>query len=108
MSLRDLGIFAPLHRDHPLVRDRERCWRCGRLFAEGDRCGLLPLEAAYEVSGHGRVEAKPVCATCMLQGREIGTPAGRRIVERVKDGDGSPYPIVTADGQQWADDEVQP
>jgi len=47
-----------------------------------------------------------VCGTCHLRGTEIQTPKGRRIVERIKDGDASPYPVETTDGQQWKADEV--
>ena len=50
----------------------------------------------------------PEGATCFLRGEEIQTPEGRRIVERVKEGDGSPFPVITTDGRQWRDEEVSP
>ena len=105
MSLRNLGVFAPLKPDHPLVIDENRCWMCGGLFAAGVRVGLNPVETPDE-TGSLTVRAEVVCGTCFLKGKTIVTPKGRRIVARIKEGDGSPYPVETTDGQQWKDDEV--
>lgn len=103
MSLRDLGVFRPLKDDHPLIGDH--CWKCGTVFAVGVRVALNPIETPDE-SGDRTVEAKPVCATCHLRGKEVMTPGGHRIVERIKDGNASPFPVCTTDGKQWQADEV--
>ncbi len=103
MSLRDLGIYSPLPKEHPAVG--EKCWKCAQTIGAGTRTGLQPIETT-EQTGCSKVRAKVVCATCYLKGREIGTPDGRRIVERILDGDGSPYPVHTTDGHQWTEEEV--
>ena len=105
MSLRDLGVFAPLNEGHPLVIDGDRCWKCETAFVRGMRPALNPIETSDQ-SGSLTIEAKAVCATCHLRGKEVQTPAGRRIVERIQDGDGSPFPVLTTDGKQWRDQEV--
>lgn len=102
MSLRDLGVFAPLRPDHPAVG--KRCGDCGSPLGPGTRTGLRPLDP----DARGTVEAILVCATCKLRGVEIQTPDGRTKVTRIKQGSGSPYPIETADGHQWREDEVAP
>lgn len=107
MSLRNLGVFSPLSGDHPIVAGCDRCWKCGQAFAAGMRVALAPIETS-EQAGPLTVEARPVCATCHLKGQEIATPAGRRIVEHIKDGDGSPFPVLTTDGRQWPETEVGP
>ena len=104
MSLRDLGIFAPLHGDHPCITNKDTCWLCGSPFHAGQRTALVPMEAD---SGPARnVQAKIVHADCRWRGREIGTPDGLRVVERIKEGDGSPFPVLTTDGKQWKDEEI--
>lgn len=103
MSLRDLGVFNPLPSDHSLVGDR--CWICDKGIEAGMRVALRAIESAEE-AGSLSVEARVICATCHLRGGEIQTPKGRRIVDYVKDGDGSPFPVVTTDGSQWRADEV--
>src|SRR3990167_6461150 len=103
MSLHSLGVYPPLKPSHPLVKDQERCWICEQLFTAGQRVALMALKAP---TGQAQtIEAKPVHATCFLRGREVSTPEGPRIVERVKDGDASPFPLVTTDLQQWRDEE---
>ena len=74
-------------------------------FSRGVRVAVSPIETPDQ-TGSLTVEVKVVCATCHLRGREITTPVGRRIVERIKDGDGSPYPVITTDGKEWRDAEV--
>ena len=105
MSLRDLGVFAPLKADHPIAATGDRCWVCGMLIGEGSRIGLKPFRTSDE-TGSLTVEAKPVCGTCLLRGVQITTPKGQRIVDYVKSGDGSPFPVVTTDGLQFRDEEV--
>ena len=106
MSLRDLGVFAPLTADHPLVTDGKRCHYCDLPLTAGVRVALVPWHTADE-TGERCVEAKVVCATCSLRGREITTPVGRRIVQYVRDGD-EERPVVTTDGREWRDEEVAP
>jgi hypothetical protein len=103
MSLRDLGVFAPLQPDHPSVGTK--CWKCGTVLGPGVRVALCAIETPDQ-TGSLTVEAKPVCATCHLKGAKIETPKGARIVSRIKEGDGSPFPVETTDGEQWGDDEV--
>lgn len=103
MSLRDLGVFAPLKPGHPSVGTK--CWKCKTELGPGVRVALCPIETTDQ-TGSLTVEAMPVCATCHLKGVEIHTPTGTRIVERIKEGDGSPYPVETTDGKQWGDNEV--
>jgi len=74
---------------------------------------LNPKETPDQ-TGSLTVEAAVICATCHMRGKEVVVPirAGdhyrreRRIVERIKDGDASPYPVLTTDGGQFRDDEV--
>jgi hypothetical protein len=105
VSLRDLDVFAPLPADHPAVVDAMRCWKCEGSIGQGTRVALAPIETPDQ-TGSCTVEARMVCATCHLKGKEIQTPDGRRIVERIKEGDASPYPVCTTDGKQWKDEEV--
>ncbi len=103
MTLRDLGVFDPLPHDHPLIG--EQCWFCECTFVATMRVGLLPRETLAE-SGSFTVGCDAVCGTCLLRGTGVGTPSGPRILSRIKNGDGSPYPVETADGRQWRADEV--
>ncbi len=102
MSLRDLGVWSPLESGHPAIGDS--CWICAKAVEAGTRVALVPLESAEE-AGSRTVEARIVCGTCHLRGREITTRDGRRIVLHVKDGHCS-HPIVTTDGSEWMPDEV--
>ena len=103
MSLRDLGVFAPLKKDHPSVG--ERCWKCSEILDIGTRVGLCATETPDQ-SGSLTVEAAIICANCHLKGQKVMTPDGPRIVEYVKRGDGSPFPVCTTDGKQWKDEEI--
>ncbi len=103
MSLRDLGVFPPLEESHPGIG--MGCWICEKRIGVGTRVALKPFET-MDQSGSLPVEAKLVCATCLLKGEEIMTEGGRRIVERIKDGDASPFPVETTDGLQWSEEEV--
>lgn len=86
-----------------------KCWICQVELAVGTRVALKPCETPDQ-TGSLTVESKLVCATCYLKGEVVMTEGGRRIVERIKDGDGdgdaSPYCVVTTDGLQWSDEEV--
>jgi len=104
MSLQELGVYGPLKPDHPLVKDNSHCWICDKRFYPGQRTALIALEAPEDQAK--TVEAKVVHATCFLRGREVQTPKGLRIVDHVKDGDGSPFPIVTTDLKQWREEEI--
>lgn len=103
-------IYPPLSADHPCVTKSIPCWICDRPFQAGQRTILVPIEA-HDGPGFKNVEAKVVHATCRLRGREAiywdGDKPLTLIVERVKDGDGSPYAIETTDGRQWREDEVE-
>ncbi len=103
MSLRDLGVFEPLGKKHPAIG--LKCWICSVVIGEGTRTSLKPCETKDQ-TGSFTVEAKIICATCHLRGETITTDGGDRIVDRIKDGDGSPYPVVTTDGHEWTEDEV--
>ena len=103
MSLRDLGVFSPLRAEHPGVG--MSCWICARELTAGTRVALKPCETPDQ-TGSLTVESKLVCATCYLRGEPVMTEGGERVVERVKDGDASPFPVITTDGLQWTEEEV--
>ena len=103
MSLRDLGIFNPLGANHPGVG--QTCWICAKSLGPETRTSLRPCETPDQTGSYA-VECRLVCATCALRGQAIMTDGGQRIVEKIKDGDASPYPVVTTDGLQWEDAEV--
>jgi hypothetical protein len=106
MSLRDLGVFSPLFADHPIIKDGLPCWVCNYALLVGDRVALMPTETPDQNGGDLSVEARPVHATCFFRGREIMTPKGRRIVEYIKSGDGSFFPVETTGGEEWRDEDV--
>jgi len=103
MSLRDLGVFSPLPKTHPAAG--KNCWKCGCILSAGVRTALNPIETTDE-SGENIVRCEIVCATCHLKGKRVMTPIGARIVERIKEGDGSPFPVETTDSKQWRDEEI--
>ena len=87
-----IRVFDPLEPNHPLVTDAKVCAICDEPFLAGQRVVLAPVRyPAYPE----KVAAVPVHATCGLKGHR--TQVG--ILERIKDGDGSPYPVVTDRGQ---------
>ena len=87
-----MRIFRPLRADHPMVTDHMRCADCHQPFHAGQRTTLIAMPQS---SDSMTVRALPVHATCAFSGRE--TPVG--IIERIKDGDASPFPVVTDKGQ---------
>lgn len=104
-----MRIFAPLDLKHPLVTNGDNCALCHRRFWQGQRTTLL----APDVPGRAQaVRAVPVHATCALQDVIVHRADGSEIViERIKDGDGSPYPVVGRDLEsgrpgQWKLEEV--
>jgi hypothetical protein len=103
MSLKDLGVFKPLQEGHPAIGTK--CWICNQQIARGTRTALKPYETKDQ-TGSFTVEAKLICATCHLRGETVTTDGGERIVDRIKDGDGSPFPVITTDGHEWGDDEI--
>lgn len=107
MTLQDLGVYAPLKHDHPIIQDRDMCWICGRLFQDGDRVALRPYQTAEQVGGMA-VRAKPVCATCHLRGTPIQTPHGPLIVDRILPGTDNITPVLTTNGCNWSEDQVGP
>jgi len=104
VTLRELGVFAPLREGHPDIGTK--CWICGREIREGTRVSLKPKQTAEE-TGSMTVEAAVVCATCKLRGETIMTPVGPRIVQDVLDGDVK-KPVVVTNGEAYADSEVGP
>jgi len=90
-----VNLSPPLKDDHPLVCDPlQRCASCHLTFAAGQRVLLIPIPEPPP-GGHC-IEALPAHATCVLKGRE--TPKG--VIARIKDGDGSPYPVELEGGEQ--------
>ena len=90
-----MRVFEPLKANHPLVTDKTTCPVCHKTFREGQRTMLVPVR---EPSDHAEiVQALPVHATCSLFGHVsmVGT------IVRIKDGDGSPFPVETTDHRQW-------
>ena len=99
-------IYAPLEEDHPLVTGQHRCWICERGFSQGERTTLIHTETP-EQSGSLTVEAKPAHATCAYKGSKHMNPGGQIvIIERIKDGNGSPFQVVTCDARQWKFEEI--
>ena len=96
MHIKDLAykrVFRPLQKDHPLVTDGTRCGKCHEPFFGGQRVTLAAMHQANRAS---TVEALPLHATCAYAGLE--TDLGE--IERIKDGDGSPFPVVLTNGEQ--------
>lgn len=92
-------------KGHPALGSK--CWTCKQVIGCTTRVALQPVETPDQ-TGSLTVGCELVCATCYLRGQKIMTAGGERIVERVKDGDGSPFPVETTDGHQWEHDEVDP
>lgn len=91
-------IFNPLKADHPLVKDGDSCPLCKRPFFEGERTVLAAARTPLE--GFENVPAVPLHARCALEGMKTA----KGTIKHVKDGDGSPYPIVTEQGQFKAEE----
>jgi len=91
-------IFAPLNADHPLVTDGTECPICKHPFHCGERTMILASDSPLPATVQGVV----VHATCGLHG--VRTQKGE--IDRIKDGDASPFPVVTTDGKQWKFEEV--
>ena len=91
-------VFKPLGENHLLVVDRHVCPICQKEFCAGQRTTLL--SATAEIAS--TLRAVPVHASCGLRG--LRTERGK--IERIKEGDGSPFPVVTTDGKQWTLGEV--
>ena len=92
-------VYGPLAEDHPAVTEKDRtCPICRKGFCVGERTILLSVQAEIISVVAGAL----VHATCGLHGLEtrVGT------IVRIKDGDGSPFPVVTKDGHQWKFDET--
>lgn len=86
-------IFAPLKETHPLVTDpAQSCGICHKPFYAAQRVMLLSAQAEMAST----VEAAVVHASCALRG--VKTRCGT--ICRIKDGDGSPFPVEMEDGGQ--------
>ena len=98
-KLNDLGIkltvFSPLKADHPVIG--KPCWICNKPLLTEQRPMLKPSQTTEE-SGILTIEAKLVHATCGLRGLEI---KGAGIIERIKDGDGSPFEVIMTNSKQF-------
>jgi hypothetical protein len=87
-------IFRPLPADHPLVTDGDLCSICRKPFCEGERTTLAAARVPQQ--GVETVPAVVLHATCAFEGAK--TPVGE--IERIRDGDASPFPVLTTDGKQ--------
>ena len=96
-------IFGPLPEDSLMLK--EQCWLYGDHFQAGQRIVLVPVETPDEANSL-TVRAKPAHANCKLRGEQVQTPIGARVIERIKDGDANPFPVMTTDGRQWKAEEV--
>ena len=88
MALKELGVFLSTNTS----TIGKRCCQCGITVGSN-------MRVAEDESG-------VLCATCHLRGVRIQTPQGPRVVQRIKDGDGSVFPVIATDGTQWKDEEV--
>ena len=91
-------IYAPLNAEHPLVKNQDDCPLCKKPFCPGERTVLLSINCEIVST----VQAVAVHASCGLKG--VRTEHGE--IDYVKDGDASPYPVVTTDGKQWKFEEL--
>jgi hypothetical protein len=83
-----MRIFEALRDDHPLVTDGDKCAICKSPFLAGQRIVLAP--ARQPIQGVENVPAVPLHATCALRGMKL---SNGETIERIKDGNGSPYPV---------------
>lgn len=86
-----MRICPPLKSGHPCIG--EPCHICQKPFQTDERIVLIPVREP--LVGPETVQALAAHARCALKGAK--TLVG--MIENVKDGDGSPYPIVTDKGQ---------
>lgn len=89
-------IFAPLQADHPAVRDGKTCALCSRAFAAGERVTLISVTPRIVST----VQAAIVHASCAFRGVYVDYQGKRSEIDRIKDGDASPYPVILCDGRQ--------
>lgn len=91
----DMEIFGPLKETHPLVEkdSKTRCAICYKKFYAYQRITLIPIPQTQKGNTSQAIAAH---ATCVYRG--IDTPVG--IIERIKDGDGSPFPVLLMNGKQ--------
>ena len=87
-----MRVFQALTDKHPLVTSSNLCPLCQRPFVTGQRTVLAPCREATKPE---TIQAIPLHATCSLAGMQ--TPKG--LIERIKDGDASPFPVLTNEGQ---------
>lgn len=100
MRISNMRIYAPLKQGHPLIGLLGGCALCHEGFAEGQRTTLAP--ARMPLMRTEKVPAIPLHATCALEGMHVlgGT------IARIKDGDGSPFPVLLVTGEQKTFAEV--
>jgi len=91
-------VFDPLKADHPLVVDKIVCPLCKKYFYEHERVTLLSADSDYIST----VQAVAVHARCGLRG--VKTAHGE--IRDIKDGDGSPFPVIMTDGKQYKPKEL--
>ena len=88
-----MRVFEPLKKDHPMVTGRDLCGMCHEKFREGQRVTLVAIPQTQK--GY-TAQALPVHANCAYRGKD--TPRGK--ISRIKDGDGSPYPVELENNTQ--------
>lgn len=94
-------VFKPLRESHPLVKFEKVCPLCDETFRIGQRVMLIP--ARQPLHGVETVPSAVAHATCCLRGMK--TIVGE--IDRIKDGDASPYPVITTDGKQHTLQEAE-
>lgn len=95
-----MRVFNPLKPEHPLIVDDQKCSLCRQPFVSGQRIMLIP--ARIPTQGVENVPCAVAHASCCLHG--MHTPVG--VIDRIKDGDASPFPVLTTDGKQWKLEEA--
>lgn len=105
-------VYPPLKEDHPLVLENlacpEICPICKCRFFAGQRTTLLAPE-----SREPSTVPVVVChASCALKGVKFtltNSENGSKsifTISRIKDGDGSPFPVETDQGMQFTLEEA--
>lgn len=83
-GINTVRVFAPLPKDHPLVKEKVKCPVCHQEFKERDRVVLVPIQAHGEEGIHDlTVMAIPVHVKCYWPGEKIEN-LSKRVTYKIK------------------------